>query len=133
MVNARSLYGIHHPVGNKLLTRLRIGLSHLRSHKFTHKFQDTLNPFCPCTSNESETVEHNLLHCPKYIAQRRVLFETLIKFISVVTFVNSKYICDLLLYGHSKYQWNTNKEIIKATIEFLISSKRLDLSLIEGQ
>ena len=28
----------------QLLTRLRLGLSHLREHKFKHNFQDTLNP-----------------------------------------------------------------------------------------
>ena len=31
-VNARSLYGIHQPIGTKLLTRLRVGLSHSRAH-----------------------------------------------------------------------------------------------------
>ena len=30
------------------LTRLRLGLSYLREHKFKHSFQDTLNPFCSC-------------------------------------------------------------------------------------
>ena len=31
-------------MGVKLVTRLRIGLSHLREYKFKHSFQDTLNP-----------------------------------------------------------------------------------------
>ena len=35
--------------GIKLLTRLRLGLSHLRQHKFNHNFQDTINPLCPCS------------------------------------------------------------------------------------
>ena len=29
-------YGIHNPTGLKLLTRLRLGLSHLNDHKFNH-------------------------------------------------------------------------------------------------
>ena len=28
--------GIHDPIGLKYLTRLRIGISHLRAHKFAH-------------------------------------------------------------------------------------------------
>ena len=30
----------------KLLSRLRLGLNHLREHKFKHGFQDSLNLFC---------------------------------------------------------------------------------------
>ena len=30
----------------KLLTKLRLGLSHLREHKFKQSFQDTLNQLC---------------------------------------------------------------------------------------
>ena len=33
-------YGIHNPTGLKLLTRLRLGLSHLNDHKFNHNFKD---------------------------------------------------------------------------------------------
>ena len=130
-VGAKSLYGIHHPLGTKLLTRLRVGLSHLRDHKFSHNFQDTSDPFCLCLCNEKETVEHYLLHCPCHDNHRDVLFETLIKHISLVILVNPKYTCDLLLYGDPRYKWDTNNEILKATIEFLISSKRFDHPLIQ--
>ena len=49
--------------GLKLLTRLRLKLSHLNEHKFQHNFHDTLNPLCTC-SLEPETNNHFLLHCP---------------------------------------------------------------------
>ena len=61
-VSARSLYGVHHPIVTKLLTRLRVGLSYLWAHKFFHNFQDTLHPFCICPCNENETVEHYLYY-----------------------------------------------------------------------
>ena len=32
--------------GLKLVTRMRLGLSHFRLHKFKHSFQDTLSPIC---------------------------------------------------------------------------------------
>ena len=58
-----NVYHCHNPKGIKLLTKLRLGLSHLREHKFKHSFQDCLNPLCLC-GNEIETSTHYLLHCP---------------------------------------------------------------------
>ena len=43
-----SVFNCHNCKGIKYLTRLRLGLSHLREHKFKHSFQDTFNPFCSC-------------------------------------------------------------------------------------
>ena len=40
-----NVYNIFDPIGLKLLTRLRLGFSHLNEHKFRHNFQDCLNPF----------------------------------------------------------------------------------------
>ena len=34
--------------GIKLITRLGVGFSQLREHKFKHSFRDTLNPTCSC-------------------------------------------------------------------------------------
>ena len=39
-----SIYNIHNPLGVKYLTRLRIGFSHLKEHKFKHNFQDSIDP-----------------------------------------------------------------------------------------
>ena len=41
-------FGIHNPIGMQLLTRLRLGFSHLNEHKFRHNFRDFLNPLCKC-------------------------------------------------------------------------------------
>ena len=131
-VKSRSLYDIHHPRGIKLLTRLRVGLSHLRAHKYAHNFQDTPNPNCLCDLNESETVEHFFLFCPNYCSPRKHFFNSLSDHISLVSFVNAKKTCDLLLYGDKNLNWNTNREIIKATIEFILMSKRFDIPLIEN-
>ena len=35
---ANSVFEVNNPYGLQLLTRLRLGLSHLRYHKFRHKF-----------------------------------------------------------------------------------------------
>ena len=56
-----SILDIHNPLGIKLLTRLRQGLSHLREHKFRHCFQDNLNPLCKCGKDIKSTM-HFFLH-----------------------------------------------------------------------
>ena len=70
--SANSLFNCHNPKGIKFITRLRLGLSHLRGHKFKHSFQDSLNPFCSC-SLDIESTAHFLLHWPTYIIERRTL------------------------------------------------------------
>ena len=69
---ANSISGCHNPIGVKLITRLLLGLSHLREHKFKHSFQDTLNPFCSCRK-EVETTFHCLILCPNYSDERLTL------------------------------------------------------------
>ena len=50
------LYNIHNPPGIKLLTRMRLRLSHLNGHKLTHNFDDCLNPFCTCSLEPDSTL-----------------------------------------------------------------------------
>ena len=75
------VYKIFDPVGLKLLTRLRLNLSHLREHKFRHNFQDTLNPLCSCKNLETETTGHYLLRCDFYTNTRTTLLENLVEIV----------------------------------------------------
>ena len=72
----RKTFNINDSVGFKLLTRLRLGFSHLRDHKFRHGFRDILNPLCPC-SIETETTTHYFLRCHFYNANRSALMNEL--------------------------------------------------------
>ena len=47
--SASKVYNIKDTIGIELITRLRLGFSHLREHKFKHNFQDMLNPLCSCS------------------------------------------------------------------------------------
>ena len=60
----------HNPQGLKLLTRLRLVLSH--HHKFKHNFLDTINLLCNCGSN-IETTLHFFLYCPNFMECRNTL------------------------------------------------------------
>ena len=64
----------HNSWGICLITRIRLGLSHLREQKFKHSFQDTLNPLCSCGN---ESTEHFLLRCPEFANKRCTLLSTL--------------------------------------------------------
>ena len=72
-----STFNCHNPKGIKLLSRLRLGLSYLREHKFKHSFQDSLNPFCSCGKGEVETGSHYLLYCSNYLEEQLAFLSTI--------------------------------------------------------
>ena len=65
----RKIFNINDSVGVKLLTRLQLGFSHLREHKFRHGFRDILNSLRPC-STEAKTTANYFLCCRFYNANR---------------------------------------------------------------
>ena len=73
---ANSTFGTNNVSGLKLLTRLRVGFSHLREHIFKYNFQNTLNPLCPCALKAEDSC-HFLMHCQFFSNQRNVLFDYL--------------------------------------------------------
>ena len=103
----KSLFNVSDSLGIKLLTRLRLGLSHLREHKFNHNFQDTINPLCPC-SLESESTTHFFLRCQNFTDLRKCLMNELIKIDSCILTLDEKSFTKLLLYGDGRYDSTTN-------------------------
>ena len=71
------IFDCHNPIGIKYITRIRLGLSHLREYKLKHNFQDTLNPICNCGNNVESPI-HFFLHCPLYSNERRTLLNSLV-------------------------------------------------------
>ena len=69
---ANPIYNIHDPLGICLLTRLRLGRSHLNEHRFSHNFDNCINPLCTCTL-ETESTTHFFLHCHFYRNIRKTL------------------------------------------------------------
>ena len=119
-----SLFSIHNPVGVKLLTRLRLQLSHLNEHKFRHGFEDTISPMRSCNS-EIENNERFLLRCHFYPSQRLELFDKIDK-------INSSFF-KLSFLSQYFYIWlfikkliSLNEGIIKVVINLLIESGRFD-------
>ena len=119
----------HYPKGVKLLTRLRLGLSHLREHKFKYSFQDSLNPICSC-GNDIETSAHFLLHCPTFSNERSTFVNIIGSIHRDILTRSDSHVTETLLYGDSNSNNITNTLILNATIDFLIITKRFDASLL---
>ena len=79
----------------KYLTRLRLGLSHLR--KLKHNFQDTLNPFCSC-GFYVETNAHFFLYSPLFSNQRSILLSAVNDIDSSLTSTNDSMLTHILLF-----------------------------------
>ena len=71
-----SFFDCHNRKGIKLITRLRLGLSHFREHKFNHSFEDTINALCNC-GQDIESSTNFFLHFPFFIIERRSLLSTI--------------------------------------------------------
>ena len=123
--SANSLFNCHNPKGIKFITRLRLGLSHLREHKFKHSFQDSLNPFCSC-GLDIESTAHFLFHCPTYIIKRRTLLSTLVNIDNNLLDLCEPVLIRTLLFGSNSFDTDANTNVLNATVEYILSTKRFD-------
>ena len=114
-----SVFNCHNCKGIKYLTRLRLGLSHLREHKFKHSFQDTLNRFCSCGLHV-ETNTHLFLHCPLFTNQRRTLLSTVNDIDSSLTNTNDFILTYILIYGKATLDTSANTLLSNATMNYII-------------
>ena len=124
-----SLFDACDPLGIQILTRLRVGLSHLRDHKFKHGFQDTINPLCPCNI-ETESVSHFFLRCLLYTNERLSLIDELLLIVPRILDFNENHLIELLLYGKKDYSNEINTQIINLSIKYIIETKRFDIPLL---
>ena len=127
-----STFNCHNLRGIKLLSRLRLGLSHLREHKFKHCFQDSLNPFCNYEKGEVETSSPYLLHCSNYSEERLALLNTTKNIeMSILQQSDSKF-TSVLLFGDTSFDNNKNTFILDATIDYIILTGRFDVPLFNS-
>ena len=126
--SSNSLFNCHSLKGIKLITRLRLDVSHLRKHKFRHNFQDTLNPIRSC-GDDIETTIHYLLHCSNYSDEGRTLLEGLQSIGENIHDKSDSQITELLLFGVSSNNDASNTYILNATIQCILATKRFDVPL----
>ena len=105
------------------MTRLLLGLSHLRDHKFRHSFQDCLNSICSC-GIEVETTTYFLLHCPNYLHERKILLDNIKSVLPNILKQSNSFIYNVLLFGDTSLDDSSNAIILNATINYITSTKR---------
>ena len=114
------VYNCHDPKGVKRITRLRLGLSHLRENKFKHNFQDSIYPLCNC-SHDIESTTHYLLHCPLFVNERSTFFSTLSSVDCSLLNNTDSTLTQTLLFGNTSFKSNKNLKILIATIDYFIN------------
>ena len=105
------VYNINDTIGIKLITRLRLGLSHLQEDKFKHNFQDTVNPLCSC-SIEAESTSHYFLRCHFFDTLWATLTEDLRNTDSHLPTPRNENLTNILLYGNKIYDDKSNQIIL---------------------
>ena len=118
----------HNLIGIKLITRLTLGFSHLRDHKFKHNFLDCFNPICYC-GQDIETTVHYLIHCPIFSDERSIFFNNIQSIDENVLIRSDPKISDTLLLGISSFNDTRNTSILNTTVYYILSTKRFDVPL----
>ena len=124
---AKSVFGIHDPIGLSYLTQLRVGLSKLCFHKFKHNFRDSINPMCP--SNDGiETTEHFLLLCPSCEAERRNLLGRVFELLRPYGYIDlsNEVSMQLLLSGDKHLPHDLNRNLLELTLKYIHATGRFD-------
>ena len=112
----------------KLITRLRLGLSHLCKDKLKHSFQDCLNPLCLC-GNEIETSTHYLLYRPAYTNERLALLNKIKSINCNILESSDVTVTKILLFGYNSLSNSCNTLILNSTIKN-ISTQRFEGSIL---
>ena len=111
-----------------MITRLRLGFSHLQEHKFKHNFIDTLNPLCSCNIEVESTtfwVAISLMLC------RLHLWTILRNIDSDLPTLKDENLTNILLYGNQIYDDQTNQIILMHVMQYIKDSQRFDEPLFK--
>ena len=120
---ANNIFGCHNLKGIKYFMRLQLGLIHLHEHKFKNNFQDTLNPLCTCGCDvENMSL---LLQCPNFLSERNTLLNKITNIDSNILNQADATVTKALPFDNAKYSNEINLQILNASINFILTSKRL--------
>ena len=99
----------------KLLTRLRLGCSHLNEHTFRNNLQNCLNPLCSCSLETEDTI-HYLMHCHHFSHYHFDLINSVKSVWNNFESFSDNIKRYILLYGDSRFDTNKNMLILETTI-----------------
>ena len=125
---SHSVYNTWNLKGLKLLTRLRLGLSHLNEHRFNHNFEGCINPLRTC-SLEVESTSHLFFHSHYHDSIRHIMFNDLGKVDVDLPNASDKKLVNIFLYGSSLFSYNQNRSILNSSVRYIIDSNRFSESI----
>ena len=99
-------------IGLKLLTRLRLCLSHLNEHRFNHNFENCVNALCT-GSLEAETTSHFFLHYHYDHPIRLTLFNELCDIDMNLPNLSEEKLLNTILHGTSYFSDSENQSVLK--------------------
>ena len=123
------VFNIYSHYGLKFLTRVRLGLSDLRCHKSSHNFSDCLE-ICMC-GKDIKSTNHFLLQCSLFLNERQVLMNKIRDIDSSLIDQNENSLCYMLLFGKENMSDSENTHILKAVMEYILSTERFKVPLFE--
>ena len=110
------IFDIFNPLGLKLITRLRLGLTHLNEHRFNHNFNNCITPPCTC-SLDTESTLHFFLHCNYYNSARIFLLNDLNSVDRSLLNLSDLSLGNVLLYGGPQFDDSENAFILNSSIK----------------
>ena len=123
---AKSIFGIHDPLGVRYLFQLRVCLSPLRSHKRRYNFIDTPSDICHCNQGVEDT-SHFLFECSSYAAERATLAASVIYILLRNNLNHLGNQVQLYLYGHVSISDTDNKDILLSTMKYIKDTRRFSI------
>ena len=115
------LYSTNFGPSTKLLTQIRLGLSKLNLHLFTHSIIP--DPFCPHCPASRESPMHYFLQCPAYAAQRDAMSRDLRGLLAPESFTHTKLLY-IIIHGNQTDNLQTNISIFQTVHNYITSTKR---------
>ena len=129
-LDPNKVFNIYNPYGLKLLTRLRLGLKHLRGHKFNDNLSDYLDEIC-LGGKDIESTNHFLLQCSLFFNERQFFMNKIRDIDSSLIDQNENFVCYTLLFGQENMNDSENTDILKATRESILLTERFNVPLFE--
>ena len=130
---APTIYNIYEPIGLKLISRLRLGSSHLKKNKFKLNFQDCLNPLRAFSLETWRLFPELFLQCRFFTNISPALLRELQLVDPNIEKSGDNEMVWLLLYDSPKLNSNQNLKTLSSCISFILKSERLDDSLSQRQ
>ena len=89
-----------------------------------------IHAFCSC-GLDIESTAHFLLHCPTYITERRTLLSAIENTDNSLLDLCEPVLIKTLLFGSNTFDTNANTNVLNATIEYVLSTKRFEEPLFQ--